>query len=451
MSKRFVLQSTVSITALALVASYAACGGSSETADGSGASSVSTSSNSGGAGGDNTTTFVGTGTSSGGSGGDDSCASVEQEATLNSRPVDIIVVIDNSGSMSGEIEEVEVQITQTFATILDNAMPAIDYRVIMVAEHGPFGSSEICVSAPLGVPADADMDGHCDTIPAQPSDNPPKFYHHSRAVRSHDALCQLYDAFTEADEYNLHPNGYGELLRDDSYKFFLVITDDNVDDDCNGGQSYNDQNTVAGGQAVATAWNADMQTLSPLHFGTDAANSNYTFWSIVSLAEYMPGAGNPWGDPHPPDETLAPITTGECASGAVRAGTGYQALSLDTGGYRYPTCPADDNASPPGDYAALFTLMAQGVIDGAQVECEIQIPDPPPGQTVDLNTLQVIYSSNGTVVEAFQRVNDASECDEHSFYIDNNTIFLCPEACSVVQGDENAKLSVSYDCGGPPT
>ena len=147
---------------------------------------------------------------------------------------------------------------------------------------------------------------------------------------------------------------------------------------------------------------------------------------------------------------MAPIITDECNSGAQNPGTGYQALRVLTEGYSYPTCPADEAANPQGDYEALFSLMAQGVIDGAQVSCEILIPEPPPGQTVDLNTLAVVYSSNGSVVEEFLRVDSAAECDEHSFYIDNDTIILCPAACGVVQSDENAKLAVSYDCGAPP-
>ena len=433
------------LVAVGLLLADVGCGGDGENNAGSGASS-GTATAQGGAqsgGGGSTGTFSTSGP--GGSGGDDSCASVEQEATLTSRPVDIIVAIDNSGSMSGEIEEVEVQMTRTFATILDGAVPAIDYSVILVSEHGDFSSREICISAPLGAEADADMDGHCDNVPNVPQDNPPKFYHHSVSVGSHNALCHLYDSFTDADQHNLHPNGYAPLLRDDSYKFFLVITDDRPED-C----GYNDQNSVAGGEAVADAWDADMLALSPTHFGADAMNRNYTFWSIVSLAPYMPSAGAPYGDPHPPDTNLAPIITTECNSGAQNPGTGYQALSVLTDGYRYPTCPADENANPQGDYAALFTLMAQGVIEGAQVSCEIAIPDPPQGQTIDMNTLGVVYSSNDMFVEEFTRVNDAGDCDAHSFYVENNNIVLCPEACNVVQGDDSAKLTVSYDCGGPP-
>ena len=70
------------------------------------------------------------------SGGAEPCVQEETTATLSNKPIDIIFVIDNSGSMGGEIEEVEVQINKTFANIINDADPPIDYRVIMIASWG---------------------------------------------------------------------------------------------------------------------------------------------------------------------------------------------------------------------------------------------------------------------------------------------------------------------------
>ncbi len=430
------------------LAAYGGCSSDSDaTTSGTNTGGASSGTNSGGQGGD---IFTG-GTNSGGQGGDDSCASVSEEATLASRPVDIIVAIDNSGSMGGEISEVEVQMTKNFAAILDAAVPPIDYRVILVARHGQNGAESVCIAEPLGTVPDANDDGHCDTVPQQPTDNPPKFFHHSVEISSHNALCRLRQQFDVADEWNLHPNGYKELLRDDSYKFFLVITDDRPSSSQQDGCTmiYDDGNDAGTAVTMAAQWDADMQALSPEHFGADAESRNYTFWSVVSLAPYMGSAADKYGEPHPPDVALAPITTAECSPGAQNPGVGYQALSVLTGGYRYPTCAADD--TPPGDYEKLFTLMAQGVIEGAQVGCEFLIPEPPAGQTPDLNTLEVDYESDGMLVSTFTQVPGLAECDDTSFYIEDDTIILCPGACATVQSDENAKLTVSYDCGAPPT
>jgi hypothetical protein len=381
--------------------------------------------------------FATGGSSSSGMGGMETCAQEEGEATLINRPVDIIFVIDNSGSMQAEIEEVEVQINQNFTTIINNANPPIDYRVVMVSDFGDSASRDICIAAPLGGIPDNDMDGHCDSIPSQPV-NTANFFHHSVSVGSHDALCRLLASYTQADEYNLQPNGYQGVLRDDSFKFFVVITDDGVS--CSGvAGSLNDGNSAAGGDTVALSWDAAVLALNPVHFGT-AMERNYSFWSIISQEPYNPTGMKPYGDPAPPDAMLAPITTSECSPNSVDPGTGYQALSIITGGYRYPTCGLD--------YTDMFQQMALGVIQGAQVPCEFEIPDPPPGETLDLATVQVKYNSAGTEIATFTQVADAGACTADSFYIDvmANTIVICPDACATVQADEDAEISIVFGC-----
>jgi hypothetical protein len=200
-------------------------------------------------------------------------------------------VIDNSGSMSAEIAEVEEQINKTFAAIIDAAVPAIDYRVIMVSAHGNSGSQRICVSAPLSGIPDNNNDGHCDSIPAQPV-NSTKFFHHSLEVNSHNALCQLINGYNVADQYGLQPGGYKDVLRADAFKFFVVITDDGVSCNFPGG-TLNDGNNVAGGETVAQAFDAAILALSPTDFGADAASRNYRFWSIISQAPYNASAAKP--------------------------------------------------------------------------------------------------------------------------------------------------------------
>lgn len=369
------------------------------------------------------------------------CAQSSAQAMLENKPIDIIFVIDNSGSMSAEISEVEKQINANFATIIDSATPAVDYRVIMLSRYGENGDRRICVAAPLGAVPDADMDGHCDTVDSMPMNNPPKFYHHSQSIGSHDGLCRLLESFDSADDYDLQTTGYQEVLRPGAFKFIVFITDDGVN--CSfGGNSYSDGNSVAGGQSVVPTFDAALLALSPTHFGT-AMERNYSFWSIIALAPHMATGGMPYGVPHPPDETMAPITTNECTPSAADPGTGYQALSIETNGYRFPTCGLD--------YTQIFQLMAQGVIAGSRVACEFTIPDPPPGEMLDLDTVQVRYSSNGSVVDTFNKVADLMACSPTGgqFYIENDTIKLCPASCTTVQGDENAEIDILFGCALP--
>ncbi|MGQ0505643.1 MAG: hypothetical protein ACT4TC_10010, partial [Myxococcaceae bacterium] len=65
----------------------------------------------------------------------DVCASAAaQNRPAGPRPVDIIFVIDNSGSMTSEIQEVERNINVNFAQIIQAS--GVDYRVILIAKHG---------------------------------------------------------------------------------------------------------------------------------------------------------------------------------------------------------------------------------------------------------------------------------------------------------------------------
>jgi hypothetical protein len=280
------------------------------------------------------------------------------------------------------------------------------------------------------------MDGHCDSIPGAPV-NTAKFFHHSVSIGSHDALCRLVTQFSAPDPYNLQPGGWGSVLRDNAFKFIVVITDDGVS--CSTPtQNYNDGNSVNGGQTVGTAWDTELLALSPTQFGMDTMTRNYSFWSIIAVEPHNPSMAKPYGDPHPPDTMVAPITTGECTPSAVDPGTGYQQLSIMTGGYRYPTCGLD--------YTDIFTLMAEGVIAGAQVPCEFDIPDPGNGQTIDLDTVQVDYTSGGSPAATFNQVPSAADCTATSFYIDMGKIILCPEACTTVQSDPDASIDIVYGC-----
>jgi hypothetical protein len=305
----------------------------------------------------------------------------------------------------------------------------------MVSAFGQSSNQEICVAEPLGGIPDADGDGHCDTVPNAPV-NTPKFFHHSVSIGSHDALCQLIDQLATGDDFDLQPMGYESVLRPEAFKFFAVITDDNVSCD-----SFSDGNSETSGQGVANEWDAALFTASPAQFfGADATERRYSFWSIVALAPFMGDMADPYGSPYPPTE---PITTQECTPSAVNPGTGYQALSILTGGHRFPTCGLD--------YTDIFELMALGVIQGAAAACEFQIPDPPPGEMINLDTIQVKYSSAGVPVDTFNRVPTLADCDASSFYIEGDTIFLCPEACTIVQSDEDAEIDVLYGCAINPT
>ena len=361
--------------------------------------------------------------SSGTSGGGKECAAQEAAASLTKRPVDIIFVIDNSGSMSGEIAEVEKQINLNFATLIEASK--IDYRVIMLAKHGNFAQQSICVAAPLSGTS-------CKPIPAEPVESA-KFFQHSKFISSFNALCRVVDSFSKADDFNKHPTGYGALLRANAAKVIVAITDDRVStgqqEGCN--KPYDDQNNVSGGNVVST-FETDLLALPGAPFGTPG-KPNYTFHSIIGVA---PFDNADLTKAHPP---TAPIVTGKCSPGSENPGTGYQALSVKSGGLRYPSCGLN--------YTTIFKEIAKGVIEGAKVACEFPVPAAPAGQTLDLATVVPHYTPGaGGAGKDFTQVPNLAACAPDKFYIENNTIKLCPTTCTDVQADPKAAIKVLFGC-----
>ena len=352
-----------------------------------------------------------------------SCGVQEYEAMLEVSPVDIIIVIDNSGSMGGEIKGVQDNININFAAIIEDS--GLDYRVILVSEHGKYnGPESICVEAPLsGIEI-----GGCVNPPPQPVNNPGKFYHYSVPVSSHNAWCRLIDGYdgSVADQYNFAPNGWSEWLREDSLKTFIAISDDGSS--CG---PYNDGNNVNSGNNAAVKFDADLQTLSPLHFGDSPETRNYFFYSIVGMSY-----NNPQTEPYTPKD---PIITGECP-GAADPGTGHQAMSNLTDALRFPLC---DTTS----YDVIFKAIAEGVIKGAKIACEFPIPEPPENKTLDLESILLEYSPMGVGdPETYDQVPGIDQCGPKSFYIADGLVHLCPSACEAVQSDKDAKIDLKFSC-----
>jgi len=95
----------------------------------------------------------------------------------------------------------------------------------------------------------------------------------------------------------------------------------------------------------------------------------------------------------------------------------------------------------------VFNQLAQGVITGAAVACEFPLPEPPRGEVLDLETVEVAFTPPGSSVEQlFSQVPDLASCTADSFYIEADMIKLCPELCAIVQADATAQLEVRFGC-----
>jgi hypothetical protein len=363
----------------------------------------------------------------GGSGG--SCSSNIVAATHFVQPADIVFIVDNSGSMGDEASQVRSHINVNFHTFLG----AFDHRVIMLTQHSN-ASTAVCVHPPLSA-------GNCN---GPPVDVPGQFYHYDIQVDSHDALCIMLDtlygsnAGGEADEQNAYPDGWITALRPEALKAFVAITDDGTN--CNwNGTIFNDGNIVGdtmpstGGKKVAEDWSQELLNLSPAQFGS-SLDPNYVFYSVVAIP-----FKNPQSDPYLPNE---PVTQQECVPGAD-PGTGYQWLSTNSGGLRYPVC-ADGGVN---DYGPVFQGIATDLIDRATDMCVLDLPPPPMGQMLDLDALQVLYTAAGMgAPQIFTKVASAAMCGADNFYIENNLIKLCPTPCATVEADATPQLDIEILC-----
>ena len=339
---------------------------------------------------------------------DEGCAEVVSEAALVHRPVDIILVIDNSSSMREEIDAVIRNISVSFADILTEA--DVDYQVILLSYHGnpsedPPGDADwpICIREPLSAT-------DCDPVPDEPA-NTERFKHYHVAIDSADSLARIIDTFDVGDPFGLAPTGWSEWLREDAQRVFLEITDD---------RSY----------VTSDEFEEDLFDLPSSPFG-DAEDRDYVFHSIIGIEEKDAPA-----EPYLPDE---PIVNRICST-ADEPGIVYEELSVQSGGLRFPVCQTDS-------YDVVFRAIAVGVIENVEVQCSFQAPDPPDGETLVLERIVVLYRpGSGGEARALERLVSADDCAGGGFYVEEETISLCPNTCETVRADDEARLEVHIAC-----
>jgi hypothetical protein len=312
---------------------------------------------------------------------DAGCATSSAEAIKPA--VDIIVAIDQSGSMSEEIAKVKTNINKMSDFLKTTGF---DYRVVMIARPGTdtFG---VCIPPPLGGPT-------C-------GDNPPTYRRSAQEVQSNDALGLILSTYDSTNDLVK----WSGSLRPDATKIFVVITDDD-----------------ARQPLPAPYWQTfDTEILKRGSgtFGT-ADKRKYVFFPICGASET--------------DATV------KCGTGMVNTGSQYIELTKLTGGKWYPLCAVD--------FGPLFLDMGKKI--AGKVACELTVPKPPTGETIDPSKVNVSYtpSTGGSAKELLQ--DSSKPCDGGAngwqFNADKTKILLCGDACKVVQGDPGTKVNVVFGC-----
>lgn len=338
------------------------------------------------------------------------CASTSVGSSLRLRPIDVILVVDTSSSMQPVSNAVE----QTLGTSLTQKLAdsGLDYRVIAIAGYG--AGAGLCLPAPLG------QDDCNPPGPLAPVG--PLLYQYSVGLGSGsflEAIIGTYDTPPSAAQsslYTVPPTGWGEWARPDALKVFIGITD-----------AESMSNSIAGG----TAFDANLLALAPEQFGTPEAR-NYVFHTIAGLAQNNP-ATLPW----PPD---APIVNTDCVGfSGKEPGQPMQQVSVLSGGLRFPLCEY-------GAFDAVFDAVATGVVETVPASCDIAVPVPEDGGTIDPDTIEVDYHAGDGQTHVYHQVPNEAACDGEAFWLDGDAIHLCAAACTTVQADDGAQVDVRFGC-----
>jgi hypothetical protein len=333
--------------------------------------------------------------------------------------------------MAEEMLGIQNNINTNFAQIIQTS--GIDYRVILVGEHGGYAyptsyESSLCIDPPLA-------GGPCpNPVPENtpPINNPPLFYHYDNDdIESNDMWSKMLSWYDKPDRYGLMPNGWKAVLRPEAFKIIVGFSDDHIYDYTPvGGFAYNDGSSAAGAQTAAQQFDNDVMALDAAQFGTPAAR-NYRYYAIVGVTANPATATGEYG----PTE---PVAVTDCPT-AVNVGWGHQGLAILSGGLRFPVCEGQN-------FDVVFQEIAKGVIEGAKIACEFPMPEPPAGKELDPATITIDYKPSGSGTTKFTQVADETKCVPDAFYIDGDQLKLCPDTCALVQGDQKAKIEILALC-----
>jgi Mg-chelatase subunit ChlD len=103
----------------------------------------------------------------------------------------------------------------------------------------------------------------------------------------------------------------------------------------------------------------------------------------------------------------------------------------------------------------LFTQKMQEIRSKA-LSCEFPIPEPPMGEMLDPNKVNVQYTPMGMGMPTdIPRADNLQDCGSTAgWYYDSpqdpTKITLCPASCTTIQADSLAKVDVAFGCGTIP-
>jgi hypothetical protein len=111
-----------------------------------------------------------------------------------------------------------------------------------------------------------------------------------------------------------------------------------------------------------------------------------------------------------------------------------------TGGLRFPICEFDA-------YDVVFQRIAEDVVFTSNIACDFPIPAAPNGAQLDLENVAISYSKgDGSGTVQFGQAPAFGTCQDNAFYIANERLTLCPDACTRIRSDPMADVDVLFTC-----
>jgi hypothetical protein len=337
----------------------------------------------------------------------DACQSTGQTAMTGIAAVDIVWVIDGSGSMSDEAERLQMNIDNFTSTI---SASGVDTHVVLV------GQKDL-------VPANSML--------AQSG----KYLFVQDDVDSWNAFERLVARFPD----------YKSFLRPSAHVHFIVVTDDESrymnlqtpDERAMGFQTAMDGLLDSEFTVHAIASPGNEGDLPCIPDSVDPAIAKCCQDYIASLFLTFPMGC---------DMDKVTILTCPFLGGAAAPGVTYQREVTNTGGVFASICSED--------WTQVFGSLSDAVIASAPLPCDYAIPPPPTGMSFDRTKVNVKYTPQGAdpaSVQPYGKVKDADACgDEDGWYFDDDTnptkVMLCPTTCAAVGGGEGGAVDVLFGC-----
>lgn len=365
------------------------------------------------------------------------CATGGSSSTeLEREPVDIIWVIDNSGSMEPSIRQVNDGLDEFAARI---AASNLDYRVIMLSERG-MGGTQICIPEPLAGDSECGDDTDCSDGGC--------FFHRDVDIYSTQVVEQILGTLAQTSGYSEGESRgsapWLELLRPGARKSFVIVSDDN--------SRTCDRDHTGSPNDCDTGPDMDVFSLEDYPGGTNPFTGGRELGpgiltdSYGDLFEgYVFNAIYGWGDEGDADE--------KCSDGAFPAAAGhtYTALVERTAGVRAQIC---DQATVWDDF---FDAIAERVNESSGISCQFTVPEPPEGLSLIRNQVNVyLADESGADAILIRGVADEEACglDSGWYYGEDDegqpTVQLCPTTCTAAEAayreDPSTRVDVLFGC-----